>query len=100
MRRINSSVLPENIEPVMTVSDPVLEAEASTGGSKICVMVHILPTTWLTTCSTPLAQVAPALAAFSSVPDDGDHYRPQDHQARGRQEKGDVLGRLASQVRV
>jgi len=42
-RRINSSVLPENIEPVITMREPVLWVEYSTGGSKIWVIVLILP---------------------------------------------------------
>jgi hypothetical protein len=37
--------LPENIEPVITMRDPVLWVDTSNGGSKICVMVLILPAT-------------------------------------------------------
>src|SRR5215203_4838021 len=63
-------------------------------------MALILPTTWPCAGSTSLARVTPGLATLPPVPDDGDHYDPEDHEARGHQEKGDVLGRLASQVRV
>jgi hypothetical protein len=44
-RRIKSSVLPENIEPVMTVRDPVLRVAASSEDSKVRVMARILPIT-------------------------------------------------------
>src|SRR5215218_3112596 len=94
-RRINSSVLPENIEPVMTMRDPVVWAEASTSGSKICVMVLILPATQPSTGPASLAQVLFELAALPPVPDDGGHYYPEDHETRGHQEQGDVLRRLA-----
>src|SRR5215203_3458064 len=63
-------------------------------------MALILPTTWPCAGSTSLARVTPGLATLPPVPDDGDHYDPEDHETRGHQEQGDVLGRLASQVRV
>src|SRR5215211_6758756 len=63
-------------------------------------MALILPTTWPCAGSTSLARVTPGLATLPPVPDDSDHYDPEDHETRGHQEQGDVLGRLASQVRV
>src|SRR5829696_825467 len=99
-RRINSSVLPENIEPVMTMRDPVLWVDASNGGSKICVMVLILPATQPSTGPASLAQFPFGLAAFPPTPDDGDYHYSEDHETRRHQEQGDVLGRPVSQVRV
>src|ERR671915_1660970 len=84
----------------MRMRDPVVWAEASTSGSKVCFMVLILPATQPSTGPASLAQVLFELAAFPPVPDDGDHHYPEDHETRGHQEQGDVLGRLAPQVRV
>src|SRR5215208_3969970 len=99
-RRINSSVLPENIDPVITTRDPVLWVEASTGGSKSCVIVLILPATQPSTGPASLAQFPFGLAAYPPTPDDGDYHYSEDLETRRHQEQGDVLGRPASQVRV
>src|ERR671921_1726277 len=63
-------------------------------------MDFILPATQPSTGPTSLGQVPSGLAAFPPVPDDGDHYYPEDHETRGHQEQDDVLGRLAPQVGV
>src|SRR5687768_10770662 len=80
--------------------DPVLWVEYSAGGSKICVMVRILPSAEPSTGSTSLARGPFGLAAFLPVPDNSDYHHSENHETRGHQEQGDVLGRLPSQVRV
>src|SRR5919106_2875953 len=83
-----------------TMREPVLWVEYCTSGSKIRVMVLILPAAQPSTWRILLAQVPFGLEAYPPVPDDGDYHYSQDHETRGHQEQGDVLGRLAPQVRV
>src|SRR5829696_8134962 len=71
-RRINSSVLPENIEPVMTMSAPVLCVVASRGDSRIRVMICILLTVDASTWPASSARVAVRSAPFPPVPDGGE----------------------------
>src|SRR5829696_4436217 len=100
-RRIKSSVLPENIEPVMTMRDPVLRVVASRDDSKVRVMIRILPTTrpftWpvrlqaLNSIFTgrenssrpPLTHIALLFAPFAPVIDGADHdHREQEDPCR------------------
>src|SRR5215203_270064 len=99
-RRINSSVLPENIEPVMTMSAPVLCVVASRGDSRIRVMIRILLTVDASTWPTSSARVAVRSAPFPPVPDGGDHdYREQEDPCC-HEEQADVFGRLPAEVGV
>jgi hypothetical protein len=91
---------PEEGGVLMTIRDPVFRVAYIAGGSKICVMAFILLAAKRSTAPTCLAQVPFRPATFSPVSDDGDNYYTEDHQTRGHQEQGNVLGRLASQIRV
>src|SRR5215203_6923671 len=117
-RRIKSSVLPENIEPVMTMRDPVLRVVASRDDSKVRVMIRILPTTlpftwpvWLQMRSPisagredgsrhALAHIALRFAPFGPVLDGADHDHREQEDPRRHEEQADVFGRLPAEVGI
>src|SRR3712207_7305197 len=93
-RRISSSVLPENMEPEITVKDPVLSAGSSSTGLRICIIAHILLVlAGITGVSFGDATIPPA-------PQDGGGQGAHDDERRSYEEEAHVLGRPTAEVRV